>query len=76
MAFIGRYEFGYTTPTPGTDDSGNPVTVQVPTVFAPGGISDDVAKRIRFGLRKVPSITNVTAERVMENKENVTGDPY
>lgn len=75
MAFTGRYEFSYTTPTPGTDDDGNPITLQVPTTFSLGGISDDVAKGILFGLRKVPSITNVTGERVMENKENVTGDP-
>jgi hypothetical protein len=76
MAFTRRYEFGYTTPTQVADpDTGNPVTAQVPTTFALSGVSEDVAKGIRFGLRKVPTITNVTVERVMETKEGVTGDP-
>ena len=75
MAFTGRYEFAYDTPTNTTDDQGNPVVINVPTTFALGGISEDVAKGIRFGLRKVPSITNVIAARVMETKEAVVGDP-
>lgn len=59
MAVTG-YEFGY------TDASG------LPTSFVLGGITDDVAKGIRQGLRNVPSITNVTAERIVSTRENVT----
>jgi hypothetical protein len=34
-----------------------------------------VVKGIRFGLRKVTSITNVTVERVSSSKEAITADP-
>jgi hypothetical protein len=46
-----------------------------PTTLAIGGVSEDVARGIRAGLRKVASITNVSVARVMEDRENVTNDP-
>jgi hypothetical protein len=70
-----RFEFSYDTPTQGVDGQGNPVTIAVPTTFALGGVSDDVAKGIRAGLRKVTSITNVVVERVSETKESMAPDP-
>lgn len=73
--FTGSYEFRYTTPTPGVDDEGNPVPLQVPTTFVLGSISEDVARGIRFGLKRVASITNVVVARVMEDREAVTTDP-
>lgn len=76
LTFTGNYEFSYTTPTPGTDPTtGNPITVQVPTVFTLGGISEDVARGIRAGLRRVTSITNVVAGRVMQDREIISVDP-
>ena len=67
MADVLRYEFAYDTMVL---DGPN-----ISTMFALGGISEDVAKGIRFGLRKVPTITNVTAQRITESKEVVVGDP-
>jgi hypothetical protein len=75
LAFTGRYEFNYVTPTPGTDGSGNPITVQVPGSFSLGGISEEVARGIRFGLRRVSTITDVVVGRVMEDREIITVDP-
>ena len=65
-----RFEFSYETPQP-NDADGNPVP-PVPTTFALGGISLDVAKGIRRGLGNVGSIQNVTAARVVETSQNVT----
>ena len=62
------YEFGYDTPTQTTDPGGNPITVDVPTTLALSGISQDVAKGIRQGLRNVPSIKNVTAAQIIQDK--------
>lgn len=62
-----RYEFSYTD----NSDPANPVQM----MFGLHGVSDDVAKGVRFGLRKVPTITNVVAERITEDRQPVTGDP-
>jgi hypothetical protein len=57
------HEFSYTTDG-------------VPTTFRLGGIADDVAKGIRAGLRKVPTITDVTARKVSEQAVDLGGtDP-
>lgn len=70
--FTGQYEFSYVTPT--TDpDTGQPINV--PTTFTLAGISDDAARGIRFGLRKVTSITNVVVARIMADRDPVTLDP-
>ena len=66
MAQVLRYEFSYTTPS----------LSDAPTSFMLGGISEDVAKGIRFGLRKVTSITNVVVSRVFEDRDALSsGDP-
>ena len=62
------YEFSYDTPTQTTDAGGNPVTVDVPTTFSLSGISQDVAKGVRQGLRNVPSIKNVVAAQVTQDR--------
>ena len=47
-----------------------------PGRFVLGGISEDVAKGIRFGLRKVPTITSVVVERISETRDGLpVGDP-
>ena len=54
------------------NSSGSPV----PTSFSLGGISEDAAKGIRFGLKKVPTIFNVNVERVVETRDALpAGDP-
>jgi hypothetical protein len=59
------YQFGYTT----TADS-------LPTGFAIGGITEDVARGIRAGLRKVTTITDITVQRITETRDDVAGaDP-
>jgi hypothetical protein len=55
-----RFEFKYTT-----------VADSIETMFAIGGITEEVAKGIRSGLESVPSITDVIAAEVMEHKEEV-----
>jgi len=73
-----RYEFSYTTPTPSVDGNGQPITIQVPNTFALGGISDIVAKCIRFGLRKgqqLGYIAGVDCQAVDETRTAVTADP-
>lgn len=65
-----RFEFGYDTPQP-NDANGDPVPA-IPTTFALGGITIDVAKGIRRGLMNVPTITNVTAARITESSQAVT----
>ena len=51
-------------------DTGNPA------MFVLGGISEDVAKAIRAGLRKSPAVTDLVVERISESREEVTGpDP-
>jgi hypothetical protein len=65
-----RYEFTYTT-TVNTPDGPQDVS----TTFSVGGITDDVAKAIRFGLTKLSSIKNVSAERIDESRQQVTGTP-
>ena len=58
------YTYSFTDPTMG------------PSQFQVGGITEDVAKGIRFGLKKVPGITNVSVERSVESKEALAaGDP-
>ena len=57
------YEFSYDQPT----DTGNGI-VDVPTTFSLSGISSDVAKGIRQGLRNVPSIKNVVAAQITQDK--------
>ena len=48
----------------------------IPTQFVLGGISSDVAKGIRFGLKKVPTITNVSVEQITETRDALpAGDP-
>ena len=71
MAVVG-FTFAYTTPTQDVDAQGNPITVQVPSTFTLGGISLDVAKGILLGLNRVPSITNVTAQRLTQTTDAVT----
>ena len=67
------YEFSYNTPTTAEDGT----TILVPTTFRVGGIHLDVAKGIRFGLRRViaPNATvpiqDVTARRVVESVTEV-----
>ena len=60
------YEFHYDTPT----DVGGVMT-DIPTTFGLGGISQDVAKGIRGGLRNVPSIKNVTAIQLTQDRNAV-----
>ena len=67
-ATVVGYEFHYDTPTQTTDKDGNPITVDVPTLFGLSGISQDVAKGVRQGLRNVPSIKNVVAVQVLEDR--------
>lgn len=67
-AQVRGYEFNYVTPTQVPDGSGGTTSVDIPTAFTLSGITDDVAKGIRQGLRNVPSIKNVTAERVLEDR--------
>ena len=67
MAVTG-YEFSFTDNT----DPANPV----PNRFGVYGISQDTAKGIRFGLRKVPTLSNVTALQITETRDPVAaGDP-
>ena len=62
---VNGYSFNYTDTATG-----------IPTQFVLGGISEDVAKGIRFGLKKVPSISNVTVDRITETRDNLpAGDP-
>jgi hypothetical protein len=58
-----RYEFSWTR----ADDT--------PAGFSVGAIADDEAKAIRFGLSKLSSIKALTAQRVDETRQNVTGTP-
>ena len=70
------YEYKYDVPTQTTDSGGNPITVDMPMSFMLGSISEDVAKGIRYGLRQVPSIKNVTAVRVLEDRDALAaGNP-
>lgn len=73
-----RYEFYYETPQPGVDSDGNPLP-NIPTTFGlPGTIDLNVAKGIRFGLRRVQQlggIVNVTVATVDEARTAVTTDP-
>lgn len=64
------FEFSYNTPA--VDSTG--ATVVTPTMFRLSGISVDVAKGIRFGLRRVTAangaavpIQDVIARRVTES---------
>jgi hypothetical protein len=57
------YEFSYDTPT--VVDG---VNVDVPTTFSLSGVTQDVAKGIRQGLRNVPSIKNVVAAQVTQDR--------
>jgi hypothetical protein len=61
---MARFEYGYTDIT----DPANPI----PMLFGLNGVSDDVAKAVRTALTKVTTITNVTAEKITENRANVT----
>jgi hypothetical protein len=73
-----RYEFAYTTPTPAPTEADPNAINQVPTVFALDGISPDVAKGIRFGLRRVQQlglIANVDVGFITETRTAVTTDP-
>lgn len=72
-----NYQFGWLTPTPGTDESGNPVTVQVPSTFTIGGIPVNIARAIRSGLNreatKNATINTVTAKVITETLTDVSG---
>lgn len=75
---MARYEFSYTTPTPAPTDADPNAINQVPTSFALGGISPDVAKGIRFGLMRCQTlglIANVDAGVITESRVAVTGNP-
>jgi hypothetical protein len=63
---VSDFEFSYDTPAAIVDDP--PIT----TAFRLGGISDDVARGIKLGLGRVPSISNVAAKRVVETRTDVT----
>lgn len=73
MAVI-AYEFRYETPTQSFDADGNPVTTNVPTTFALSGISEDVARGVRRGLRNVTTITNVTVSRLDQTASALSPD--
>ena len=73
MAVTG-YQFSYTTPTAATDSAGNPITVDTPTSFTIGGISEDVARGLRRGLRNVPTIANVVVSQVVNNTQQLPAD--
>lgn len=58
-----RYEFSWT-------ENG------VMNAFGLHGASEDCARGIRAGLKKVPSVTNLQVKRISETREDVTGpDP-
>jgi hypothetical protein len=61
---MARFEFGYTDIT----DPEN----QVRMLFGLNGVSNDVAKAIRTALTRVNTITDVTAERITENRTDMT----
>jgi hypothetical protein len=74
------FEFAWNTPTPSTDEDGNPITVEVPTTIRVGGIPVNIARAIRSGLNreatKNQTINTVTAKRVTESLVDVGGvDP-
>lgn len=74
------FEFSWKTPTPGTDEQGNPITIQVPTIIRIGGIPVNIARAIRSGLNreatKNQTINSVTAKQVAESLTDVGGaDP-
>jgi hypothetical protein len=60
MSEVARFEFSYTTID---GDSANTFTL--------AGISEDVAAGIQFGLEQVPTITDVTAVTVTDQKTDV-----
>lgn len=63
-----RYEYSYTDNT----DPANPV----PMMFGLHGVGDDVAKAIRAALRKTATVSNVSVDRITEDRQAVTGpDP-
>ena len=67
-AVVTGYEFSFTDNT----DPANPVSNR----FGVYGVSQDTAKGIRFGLRKVPTLSNVVALQILEDRTNVpAGDP-
>ena len=68
MATITGYEFRYETPT--GDEQPN-----VPTALMIGGITDEVATGILFGLQQVVSITNVSSAVVTTNQTEFAGTP-
>lgn len=74
LSFTGNYEFSYTTPSTSVDANGNSITTQIPTTFVLTGISDDVARGLARGLRRVTSITNVVVGRVMQDREVIAPD--
>ena len=61
------YEFTYTDSTDGTPQ---------PSAFTLGGISENVARGIRFGLKKAPQISDVTGKVVTQQRADIPGpDP-
>ena len=64
-AEVHEYQFQY------TDVDGGSIHM-----FQLGSISEDVAKGIRFGLRKVPSITQVVVQQILVDRQALSaGDP-
>lgn len=70
------YEFYYETPTPTpTTEEPNLIT-NVPTTFVLGGVTEDVARAIRRGIRQnAASVINVSLTRLVDSREVVGADP-